>query len=82
MRGEAFARLADGELRVLLPGHGLPILGETAIRGLFLAAGHFRNGVLLAPLTALLLADRITGVPSRDLSAFSPERFAAAAHAR
>ncbi len=68
----------------LRPGtpDGLPILGESAIRGLFLAAGHFRNGVLLAPLTALLLADRIMGIPSRDLSAFSPERFAAAAHAQ
>lgn len=68
----------------LRPGtpDGLPILGESPIRGLFLAAGHFRNGVLLAPLTALLLADAITGVLSRDLSDFSPERFAGAARAR
>ena len=56
----------------------LPILGESPIRGLFLAAGHFRNGILLAPLTALLLADAVTGVLSRDLSLFSPERFAGA----
>jgi glycine oxidase len=68
----------------LRPGtpDGLPILGESPIRGLFLAAGHFRNGVLLAPLTALLLADAITGIPLPDLSAFSPERFAGAARVR
>jgi glycine oxidase len=59
-----------------------PILGESPIPGLFLAAGHFRSGVLLAPLTALLLADAITGIPSRDLSAFSPGRFAGATRAR
>ena len=60
----------------------LPILGESPIAGLFLAAGHFRNGILLAPLTALLLADLVTGVPTRDLSAFAPDRFAAASRVR
>ena len=65
----------------LRPGtpDGLPILGESPIRGLFLAAGHFRNGVLLAPLTAHLLADAVTGASSPDLSDFSPDRFAGAA---
>lgn len=68
----------------LRPGtpDGRPILGESPIPGLFLAAGHFRSGVLLAPLTALLLADAVTGIPSRDLSAFSPERFAGGTRAR
>jgi glycine oxidase len=68
----------------LRPGtpDGLPILGESPIRGLFLAAGHFRNGILLAPLTALRMADAMTGTPSRDLAAFSPDRFADAAHTR
>jgi glycine oxidase len=60
----------------------LPILGESPIRGLFLATGHFRNGILLAPLTALLLADAVTGVLSRDLSLFSPERFAGVTRTR
>ena len=60
----------------------LPILGESPIRGLFLATGHFRNGILLAPLTALLVADAVTGVPTRDLSHFSLERFAGATRVR
>lgn len=39
---------------------GLPILGESSIMpGLFYATGHYRNGVLLAPLTAALIADAI-----------------------
>src|SRR5262249_26151563 len=36
---------------------GLPAIGETAMPGLFAALGHFRNGVLLAPVTAQLIAD-------------------------
>ena len=65
----------------LRPGtpDGLPLLGESPVRKLILAAGHFRNGILLAPLTALLIADVVAGEGSRDLSAFSPERFAPAA---
>jgi glycine oxidase len=64
----------------LRPGtpDGLPILGASPVRGLFFAAGHFRNGILLAPVTARLLADLLTGGPSRDLSPFSAERFAPA----
>jgi glycine oxidase len=58
---------------------GWPILGATPIPGLFLAAGHFRNGILLAPVTAKLLADALTGSPNRDLAPFSVERFAARA---
>lgn len=62
----------------LRPGtpDGLPILGASPVAGLLFATGHFRNGILLAPLTAKLLADAITGEPARDLSAFSIERFA------
>lgn len=65
----------------LRPGtpDGLPILGESPVRSLVLATGHFRNGILLAPLTALLVADVVTGSGSRDLSAFSPGRFDSAA---
>jgi glycine oxidase len=76
------ARLSDAWAG-LRPGtpDGLPLLGESPIRGLYLAAGHFRNGVLLAPLTALLLADLMTGVASRDLSPFSPDRFVHATRA-
>lgn len=55
---------------------GLPILGFSGVPGLFLATGHFRNGILLAPVTARILADEITGTGSRDLGPFSIERFA------
>jgi glycine oxidase len=54
----------------------LPILGATETPGDFAAAGHFRDGILLAPVTALVMAQLVTGrQPDYDLSAFSPERF-------
>ena len=55
---------------------GLPLLGDSGIPGLFLATGHFRNGILLAPVTARLLADRLVGESGRDLSPFGLGRFA------
>jgi glycine oxidase len=64
----------------LRPGSpdGLPLLGATAIPGLFLASGHFRNGILLAPVTARVMADLATGKPpATDISEFSPLRFSA-----
>lgn len=66
----------------LRPGtpDGLPILGATETPGYFVATGHFRDGILLAPITATIMADVITGVsPAYDLSPFSPARFAVAA---
>jgi glycine oxidase len=68
----------------LRPGtpDGLPLLGESPVRSLILATGHFRNGILLAPVTALLVADVVTGSGHRDLSAYSPERFASVARSR
>jgi glycine oxidase len=63
----------------LRPGtpDALPILGATAIPGYFVATGHFRDGILLAPITAHLMAQVITGIkPEIDISAFSPARFA------
>ncbi len=60
----------------LRPGtpDGLPFLGPTPIEGLFLAAGHYRNGVLLAPATARLLAGAIEGhaAPLRAVPARPP----------
>lgn len=54
----------------------LPILGETETRGYFIASGHYRDGILLAPITAQIMTDLIMGKPiSRDLAAFSPARF-------
>ncbi|MBW4623186.1 MAG: glycine oxidase ThiO [Cyanosarcina radialis HA8281-LM2] len=37
----------------------MPILGESELDNLILATGHYRNGILLAPVTALLLSDLI-----------------------
>ena len=55
---------------------GLPLVGETTIQGLLVASGHYRNGILLAPLTAELIADAISGKPqSREAQALSPRRF-------
>ncbi len=56
----------------------LPILGVTGTPGYFVATGHFRDGILLAPVTAQVMAQLITGAkPEHDISAFSPARFEA-----
>jgi glycine/D-amino acid oxidase-like deaminating enzyme len=56
---------------------GLPILGaEPRLRGLWYAAGHGRNGILLAGISALLLRLMLTGQrPTEDLTALRPDRF-------
>lgn len=62
----------------LRPGtpDGLPILGATATPGYYVATGHFRDGILLAPITALVTAAVLEGhAPEFDLAAFSPARF-------
>ncbi len=62
----------------LRPGtpDNMPILGETALPGYFAATGHYRDGIMLAPATANLIAQLITGQqPSIDLAPFSPKRF-------
>ena len=54
----------------------LPILGATPIDGLYVAVGHFRHGILLAPITARLLAELILmGRTSQDLQPFALQRF-------
>ncbi len=56
---------------------GLPVLGASARAGQFIASGHYRNGILQAPATAVVLADIIEGKPlSLDIFALSPQRFA------
>jgi glycine oxidase len=53
----------------------LPLLGPTRTRGLILATGHYRNGILLAPITAAAVCALITGrKPPLDLEPFSPLR--------
>jgi glycine oxidase len=62
----------------LRPGtpDALPILGLTATPGYYVATGHFRDGILLAPITAQVMAEVITGTNcSYDLDPFSPARF-------
>jgi glycine oxidase len=62
----------------LRPGSpdGLPILGPTDIEGLLIATGHYRNGILLAPVTAKLIREWITqGKTTFDADRFSPIRF-------
>jgi glycine oxidase len=66
----------------LRPGtpDGLPIIGrEPRLDGLWYATGHGRNGVLLAGVTAELVAQQLTGdaegSDAIDLSAVRPERF-------
>lgn len=61
----------------LRPGtpDNLPILGESPTKGYFLAAGHYRDGILLAPITARVMADAIIGKDSNAIAPFSPDRF-------
>ncbi len=53
-----------------------PLIGQTAIPGVFAALGHYRNGVLFAPATAEIVADQvIDGKVSPLAAAFDPTRF-------
>jgi glycine oxidase len=56
---------------------GLPVLGPwPGIDGLWVATGHFRNGILLAPITARLMVEWILeGKPSIAVPDFLPDRF-------
>ncbi|HVH85959.1 MAG TPA: glycine oxidase ThiO [Terriglobales bacterium] len=75
-----------GEARILEAWTGLrpgspddlPILGPGKLPGTYVATGHFRNGILLAPITAVLMAELIQGKqPKIDLRPFDPSRFTA-----
>lgn len=53
-----------------------PLLGWGPLEGLAVATGHHRNGVLLAPLTAEVMATLLAGgEPDVDLGPFDPRRF-------
>jgi glycine oxidase len=54
-----------------------PAIGAAAVDGLIWATGHYRNGILLAPLTAELVVGVMTGEHALDelLPACAPERF-------
>ncbi len=62
----------------LRPGSpdGLPMIGETSYLGYLAATGHFRDGILLAPITAHIIAELVSGhTPEMNLIPFAPERF-------
>jgi glycine oxidase len=67
-------------LRPGTPDNG-PAIGPASVRGLIWATGHYRNGILLAPLTAELVADLLIGdggqEPNPLLCACAPGRFIA-----
>ncbi|HLJ56496.1 MAG TPA: glycine oxidase ThiO [Chthonomonadaceae bacterium] len=60
---------------------GLPILGRLGRwANVFAACGHFRNGILLTPITAEIVATEVLGSKPHPLSeAFRPDRFERAA---
>ncbi len=54
----------------------LPVLGYGEFANLVFATGHFRNGILLAPITAQLIAELITtGSTSQSIEAYRVSRF-------
>ncbi|MEU6157260.1 glycine oxidase ThiO [Streptomyces sp. NPDC047130] len=54
-----------------------PLLGPTSLDGLLLATGHYRNGVLLTPVTGDLMAETLaTGALPARARAFAADRFA------
>jgi glycine oxidase len=55
-----------------------PIIGPGPVSGLFLATGHLRNGILLAPVTALLIQQAVLGQATAvDLNPFRYDRICA-----
>jgi glycine oxidase len=54
----------------------LPILGETPTTGYYVATGHYCDGILLAAITAVVMARIMSGKnPEYDLAPFVAERF-------
>lgn len=84
MLREAYRVLPDvaemefvGTIAGLRPGtpDNLPIVGRGAVDGLVLATGHFRNGILLTPLTADAVAATLAGAePPAAIAAAAPMR--------
>ncbi|MBA9006628.1 glycine oxidase ThiO [Thermomonospora cellulosilytica] len=69
-----FAEVSAG----LRPGSpdNAPVLGPSALPGLFLATGHFRNGVLLTPVTADVMTEiLVDGTVPEVAAPFTPDRF-------
>jgi glycine oxidase len=79
---ELVPAVAEMELAEIAVGHrpatpdNAPLLGPTDVEGVCLATGHFRNGVLLLPVTAQAIAGFVTeGQMPEEIEPFSPSRF-------
>jgi glycine oxidase len=59
LRGSRIAELRVGFRPIV--SHGQPIIGTTALPGLSVATGTYRDGVLIAPLVGAIVAGEITG---------------------
>ncbi|MFA1547503.1 glycine oxidase ThiO [Actinomadura chokoriensis] len=71
-----FAEVTAG----LRPGSpdNAPVMGPTALPGLFAGTGHFRNGVLLTPVSADILSAMLLDGPVPEVAGpFTPDRFSA-----
>jgi glycine oxidase len=76
----AFDEVATG-LRPASPDNA-PVLGPSGLDGLVLATGHYRNGILLTPVTGEAIAELlVTGKVPEVIAPFGPERFRSAAGA-
>ncbi|XRQ02945.1 glycine oxidase ThiO [Actinomadura welshii] len=76
-----FAEVTAG----LRPGSpdNAPVMGPTALPGLFVGTGHFRNGVLLTPVSADILSAMLVDGPVPGVAGpFSPDRFPTEVHSR
>ncbi len=74
-----FAEVSAG----LRPGSpdNAPVMGASALPGLYLGTGHFRNGVLLAPVSADILAATLLDEPvPAEAAPFTPDRFSPEVH--
>jgi glycine/D-amino acid oxidase-like deaminating enzyme len=62
---------------------GLPVIGRLpGYENAFVATAHYRNGILLAPLTAKIVAEKIVdGNTSNFFNSFPADRFTSAANA-
>jgi glycine oxidase len=73
--GEATFEEVSTGLRPGSPDNA-PLIGPTGVEGLIVATGHYRNGILLAPVTADGVAQLIAGGALPDvLAPFTPSRF-------
>ncbi len=81
MPGLASARFVEADVSFRPASiDGLPLIGPSGLDGLWLATGHFRNGILLAPATATMIASMIAGTaPAHDPRPFDPRRLGGSA---